>query len=310
MQLPLDDSFSMGFMTGIGSRAQAREVAASAQRLGYDSIFTGDHVAFTLPILDPLLQLAMLGCYAEDLQLGTAVYLLPLRHPVLAAKQVASLDRLCEGRLIFGVGVGGEFAGEFEACSVPVGERGARLEAALPLMRSLLRGEPTHSDHAFFPFPETRLIPSAQQAGGPPIWCGGRSDRALERMGRLADGWVSYVVTPEQYGQGLAKIAAAAEAAGREVERFDTAHLLFARVADDYETAFESANAHLSHRYAMDFSRATKRYAAIGSPADVAERLHAYREAGLRHVILDCVSEAEERPEQLQRFAEEVRPLL
>ena len=136
MQLPLDDSFRMGFMTGIGSRAQAREVAASAQRLGYDSIFTGDHVAFTLPILDPLLQLAMLGCYAEDLQLGTAVYLLPLRHPVLAAKQVASLDRLCEGRLIFGVGVGGEFAGEFEACSVPVGERGARLEAALPLMRS------------------------------------------------------------------------------------------------------------------------------------------------------------------------------
>ena len=138
MQLPLDDTFRMGFMTGIGSRADAQEVAQRAQSLGYDSIFTGDHVAFTLPILDPLLQLAMLGCYAEDLQIGTAVYLLPLRHPVLAAKQVASLDRLCEGRQIFGVGVGGEFELEYDALSIPLSERGARLEAALPLMRGLL----------------------------------------------------------------------------------------------------------------------------------------------------------------------------
>ena len=93
MQLPLDDTFRMGFMTGIGSRADAQEVAQRAQSLGYDSIFTGDHVAFTLPILDPLLQLSVLGSYAENLQIGTAVYLLPLRHPVLVAKQVASLDQ-------------------------------------------------------------------------------------------------------------------------------------------------------------------------------------------------------------------------
>ena len=130
-------------------------------------------------------------------------------------------------------------------------------------------------------------------------------------MGRLADGWISYVVTPEQYADGLAKIEAAAERAKRDVDPFGTGHLLFARVADDYESAFESANAHLSRRYAMDFSRATKRYAAIGAPADVAARMDEYRRAGVRHFILDTVADdASERKEQLERFAQEVRPLL
>jgi probable F420-dependent oxidoreductase len=310
MSLPLDDSLQVGFITGVGNRADAREVATRATELGYDSIWTGDHVAFTIPILDPLLQLAVLATYAEDVTIGTAVYLLPLRHPVLVAKQVTTLDRLSEGRFVFGVGVGGEFKGEFKACGVPVRERGARLEASLPRVRKLVRGEPTEGDDIFYPFPETTLSPRATHPEGPPIWCGGRAERALERIGRLADGWVSYVVTPEQYAKGLETIAASAEAVGRELERFDTGHLLFARVADDYESAFASANAHLSHRYAMDFSRATKRYAAIGSPADVAEKIHEFREAGLRHVILDTVGEPEERPEQLERFAKEVRPLL
>ena len=111
-------------------------------------------------------------------------------------------------------------------------------------MRGLLAGEPTRGDERFYPFPEIQLKPATQQPKMP-IWCGGRAPAALDRMGRLADGWISYVVTPDQYAKGLSKIEAGAERVGRELQSFGTAHLLFARVADDYETAFESANAHL-----------------------------------------------------------------
>ncbi len=99
-------------------------------RCGYDSLWVGDHVSFAVPILDPLLQLAQAAVVSRRLTLGTSVYLLPLRHPAPVAKQVATLDHLTEGRLIFGVGVGGEFPKEYEVCGVPHNERGARLAEA------------------------------------------------------------------------------------------------------------------------------------------------------------------------------------
>ncbi len=308
--LPLASGLKVGVMTGVGSPDAARATAESAEQLGFDSLWVGDHVAFAVPILDPLLQLAQLACFSEKIELGTAVYLLPLRHPVSTAKQVATLDQLCGGRLVFGVGVGGEFPGEYAACGVPVEERGARLSEAIPLLRALVRGEAVRGSGPHYPFPDTTLRPPSPQPGGPRIWCGGRSPAALRRTGRLADGWISYVVTPEQYRDGLTEIAGAAEKAGRPLERFDTAHLLFVRIDDSREAALETANEHLSQRYAMDFRRATDRYAALGRPADVAADIDRFREVGLRHVVLDCVGPARDRDAQLERFAAEVRPLL
>jgi probable F420-dependent oxidoreductase len=310
VDLPLDDALRVGFITGVASRSGARGVAELAERHGFDSVWTGDHVAFPVPILDAFQQLAQIAAHAEHLTLGTSVFLLPLRHPVLAAKQVASLDHLCDGRFVFGVGIGGEFPGEYAACEVPHGERGARLSAALPIVRALVRGEPAKGDGRFYHFPETVLAPAARQPEGPPIWCGGRAEAALRRIGRLADGWISYVVTPERFAEGLATITAAAREAGRRFERFGTSHLLFTRIDDDHERALDAATAHLSKRYAMDFRSAARRYAALGSPADVAAKVGAFRAAGVRHLILDMTGPLEDRDAQLQRFAEEVRPLL
>jgi probable F420-dependent oxidoreductase len=309
VDLPLDPRLRIGFIAGFDGREAGRSLAGTALRLGYESIWVGDHVAFPLPILDPFLQLAQLAAHGDQLELGTSVYLLPLRHPVLVAKQVASLDRLCDGRFVFGVGIGGEFPAEYQACGVPREERGARLSESIPLVRALVRGEATGGGR-FYPFPETRLRPAATRAEGPPIWCGGRAPAALARIGRMGDGWISYVVTPERYRQGLEQIAKAAEAEGRRVEHFGTSHLLFARIDDDPEAALEAANAHLSKRYAMDFREPTRRYAAYGRPADVAERIEAFRSAGVRHLILDMVGPAEDRDDQLERFSREVRPLL
>ena len=155
------------------------------------------------------------------------------------------------------------------------------------------------------------MQPPPRQAGGPPIWCGGRSDAALRRIGRSTDGWMSYVVTPDMFRQGLEKIDAAATAAGRSFDRsFGTAHLLFTRVDDTYEEALDAATISLSRRYAMDFRKAAQRYCALGPAAQVVESIRRFHEAGARHVILDFVGPYEERFAEIERFAGEALPLL
>jgi alkanesulfonate monooxygenase SsuD/methylene tetrahydromethanopterin reductase-like flavin-dependent oxidoreductase (luciferase family) len=287
------------------------ELVGLVDRCGYDSLWVGDHVAFAVSILDPLLQLAQAAVISRRLILGTNVYLLPLRHPGPVAKQVASLDHLCEGRLIFGVGIGGEFPKEFAVSGVPLAERGARLSAAIPLLRELWSGGPvSHASKYFGEFSEVAMQPPARQAGGPPIWCGGRADAALARTGRMADGYISYVVTPDQYRAALAKIDEAADAAGRTIDHFGTGHLLFARLDSSYETALDAAAKSLSQRYAMDFRRAAERYAALGEPEQVAARIRDFHAAGVRHVVIDLVGPYEERPRQIDNFAARVMPLL
>jgi alkanesulfonate monooxygenase SsuD/methylene tetrahydromethanopterin reductase-like flavin-dependent oxidoreductase (luciferase family) len=155
------------------------------------------------------------------------------------------------------------------------------------------------------------MLPPPRQCGGPPIWCGGRSDAALRRVGRLTGGWISYVVTPEMYAQGLVKIAAAAATAERRFEHgFGTAHLLFARIDETYEKALDVATSTLSRRYAMDFRKPAQRYCALGRPAAIAEAIPRFHAAGVRHVILDLLGPYEERDRQIKLFAAEGLPLL
>lgn len=280
-------------------------------RCGYDSLWTGDHVSFAMPILDPLLQLAQAAVVSRRLTLGTSVYLLPLRHPAPVAKQVATLDHLTEGRLIFGVGVGGEFPKEYEVCGVPHNERGARLAEGVAVLRKLWTGEKvSHTGRFYGPFTDVPMRPPPRQAGGPPLWFAGRTDAALRRIGRIGDGYLSYVVTPDMYSTALAKIDDAAAQAGRQPGRFGTGHLLFARLDDTYEHALDRATETLSVRYAMDFRKPAMRYCALGTPAQVAERIREFHAAGLRHVILDLLGPYEQRNAQIEQFAAEAMPLL
>ncbi len=321
MDLPLEPRLSIGYQhvlaptgyddaEGAAAGRDLPEVVRLLDSLGFDSIWSGDHVAFAGPILDPLVQLAQAAALSERLRIGTAVYLLPLRHPAPVAKQVATLDTISNGRVIFGVGVGGEFPLEFELCGVPVEERGARLSEGIRVLRKLWSGEATSNDGRFYPFPEVAIDPPPAQPGGPPIWCGGRADPALRRAGRIADGWMSYVVDPERYRRSLETIAAAAAEAGRKLERFGTSHLLFVRLDKDRESALAFAAEFLSVRYAMDFSRAAERYCALGEPEAVAEAIRAFHTAGMRHLVINALAPESEKAAQMQRFADQVMPLL
>jgi alkanesulfonate monooxygenase SsuD/methylene tetrahydromethanopterin reductase-like flavin-dependent oxidoreductase (luciferase family) len=280
-------------------------------RCGYDSLWVGDHISFPIPILDPFLQLAQAAVVSRRLTLGTSVLLLPLRHPTPIAKQVTTLDHLTEGRLILGVGVGGEFPKEYAACDVPHNERGARLTESVQVLRKFFSGEPvTHQGRYYGSFEDVPMSPPPRQIGGPPIWFAGRKQVALRRVGRMGDGYLAYVITPEMYRAALVTIGAAADGGGRTSVPFGTGHLLFTRIDDTYETALDRATETLSVRYAMDFRKAAARYCALGTPEDVVRCIREFHAAGVRHAVLDLLGPFEERRCQIERFAAEALPLL
>ncbi len=181
----------------------------------------------------------------------------------------------------------------------------------ITLLRKLWTGEPvSHAGRFYAAFDSVPMQPPARQAGGPPIWCGGRQEGALKRAGELADGWFAYAITPKMFKDGMATIEKAATAAGRVNAPFGTGHLLFPCIDDTYETALDAATKVLSHRYAMDCRRAAERYAALGRPEQVAAKIREFHDAGARHVVLDIVGPYEDRGQQITWFAQEVMPLL
>ncbi|GIS89145.1 MAG: hypothetical protein CM1200mP18_18550 [Gammaproteobacteria bacterium] len=148
MTLPLAEGLTLGVQTihrrtepsterWIPSLEDGRDVVELVDRLGFDSIWVGDHLAFAIPMLDPVVQLAQAAVFSTRLKFGTAVFLQPLRHPGPTAKQIATLDLLSSGRFIFGLGVGGEFESDFSVAGVPITERGSRLAESIEVMRKL-----------------------------------------------------------------------------------------------------------------------------------------------------------------------------
>ena len=180
MALPLDSGLKVGVQTihrrtepavGVWEPRidQLVEIVELVDRCGYDSIWMGDHVSFPIPMMDPLLMIAQAAVVSRRLTFGTGVYLLPLRHPAPVAKQVSTLDHLTEGRLIFGVGVGGEFPKEYELCGVPITERGARLSEGIKVLKKLWSGEAVSHSSKFYSFEDVPMQPPARQVGGPSL---------------------------------------------------------------------------------------------------------------------------------------------
>ncbi len=277
----------------LGQRARAVEA------LGFDSLWVGDHVAFHVAIPDPLTVLAFAAATTQSVTLGTAVYLLPLRHPTLTAKSTATLDRLSGGRLVLGVGVGGEFPPEFDAVGVPVRERGTRTDEAIPLLRRLWREARVAHQGRHFRFGPVALEPKPAQPEGPPIWVGGRAPVAIRRAGRLGDGYISHMASIEHYRTNLAAIARHAREGGRDGLRFGTAAFLFTALDTSFESAHRRAAALLGRLYARPFEDAARRYCLLGRAADCLEQMRGFGAAGARHFILAPLSDPDAFAEQV-----------
>jgi probable F420-dependent oxidoreductase len=301
---------AMGFGAQLSMHSPEEQFALvrRVEELGFDAVWTGDHVSFHNPLYESLTLLATYASITRRVKLGTAVYLLALRSPAVAAKMTATLDVLSGGRLVFGVGVGGENPKEFELCGVSHRERGARVTEAIDVVRTLWRDTPATFKGRFTSFEAVSVDPKPIQRPGPPIWVGGRSDAALARAGRQGDGWVSYVVQPERYAQSLEKIRSAAARAGRALEGFTAAHLAFITVGRDYESAKGAWVRALSKRYAQDFGPLAQRYGIIGTPEQCAEQIERFRSAGCTYMLMNAIGDPRDERAQLEEIAAEILP--
>ncbi len=292
---------------GIGLRRidNAVEDARTAEALGYEFVSTGEHVFFYGPIGNGLIQLAAAAGATETIKLMSTITLVPLYPPALLAKQVATLAQVSNGRFHFGVGVGGEFAKEFAACGVPVGERGARTNEALEVMERLYEGNKVTFDGRFTQLDGVTLAPRPEPP--PPVWISGRSDAAMRRCARFGIGWLPYMYTPEMLADSIAKIESFSEGLDRS-EPVAPGLFIFFAVHEDRNIAIDMASERLSKQYNQDFSKLVHRYALAGSPEDCIQRLQTYVKAGARTVILNSACPADYVDANERLFAESVLP--
>jgi len=298
--------FGLCFYLGPGPWQEAEKIEA----LGYDSLWTGEHIFFHGPTFAALTSLATLAARTRQVRLGTAVVLLPLRPPAVTAKEAASVDIISEGRLILGIGVGGEYPREFQACGVPHNERGARTSEAIRILRRLWCEDNVTFKGRFYQMEDVTLRPKPVQAGGPPIWVAGRSEAAMRRAGRLGNGYVPYLFSPERYRDALAKVHEFAREAGRDPEAIEPALYQFICLADSYEEAKSIAAADLQRRYNQPFEQIVDRYVVMGTPADCVRRLEQFAEAGVRHFIFVPITPEGQFMAHLEAYAREVVPRL
>ena len=253
---------------------------ARAHDAGIDHVCCGDHVSFFVGVgLDGLLQATMLTMLHPTLPVMTGVYLLPLRHPVLVARQLSDLDQLAPGRLVFGVGIGGEDRHEVEICGVDPSTRGRRMEESLTVLRQLLGGAPTTFHGEFFDLDDALVLPAPAQPM--PIIVGGRSDAAARRAGRLGDGWLGIWNSVRRFRDVVEMAGDEAARAGRADPPTQHAMQLWCGIADTKERARDRLAPAMEAFYQIPFERFEK-YSPYGTPEDVAEFLVPYVEAGCR----------------------------
>jgi probable F420-dependent oxidoreductase len=287
------------------------DLIRSIEELGFDSFWTGEHIVYHRPILDAVPILSVAAALTTRIGIGPATLLLPLRHPTLVAKEFSTLDVLSGGRVILTVGVGGDYPREFEACGVPLAERGRRATEAIEIIKRYWAGGRFDYEGQIFTLRDVDMLPLPVQKGGPPIWVSGRSDAAIHRAARLGDGFHPYMYTPEHCRIGFAKVRAHAREIGRELPPgYVFAIFQYVSLGDEPAEARARGARELRYRYDQDFDRLVDRYCIYGPPARVVEGLAAYAAAGTSYFILAPILTPGRQRHELERYAREVLPAL
>lgn len=230
--------------------------AQEVEELGFDSIWTVEHVAIPgghetpypysddgsmpggddLVMADPLIWLAFVAAATTTVRLATGVLVLPLNHPIRLAKAVASLDLLSGGRVVLGVGVGW-LTEEAELLDAPWTRRGARSEEQIHVLRALWTQESASFHGEFYSFDDVRSWPKPASAGGPPIVLGGHSEAVARRAGRIGDGFIPAPSDPDEIEHLVEVMRTAARDAGRDPREIE---ITCSRIGD-LETAIRLA---------------------------------------------------------------------
>jgi probable F420-dependent oxidoreductase len=199
--------------------------AARAEDAGYASLWSFQRLLVPdgsgmdpvyQSVLDPYAALAYLAAVTRTIRLGVAIVNMPFVSPAYLAKQAASLDVLCGGRHDLGLGIGW-MPEEFTASGADMARRGARAQEYIAVLRNLWAAGTAEFAGEFYTVPRSQVAPKPVQPGGPPVLLGGMARPALERAGRISDGWLTSSRTDlSRIAEGIGIVRGAAEAAGRD----------------------------------------------------------------------------------------------
>ncbi len=261
---------------------------------GFNHVFLADHVSFRNGAgADGFVETAALAQLHPSLGVMISIYLLPLRHPLPVARQLASMARVAPGRFTFGVGIGGEDPHELEVCGVSPRRRGVRANESLEIIQGLLRGEAVSFSGQAFEIDNAVIRPTPSIPI--PILVGGRSDAALTRTARFGDGWIGVWCSVKRYAQAVAKIETEAVLMGRP--GMDWCHGYQPWVGVDWQSATTAkavVKSGMEAFYKIPFEQ-FERYTPSGTPLEVATQLAPYVQAGCKMFNLKvCAKHPEE----------------
>ncbi len=229
-----------GIVTMETDPARLSDIARAADRLSFDCLWVTDHLIFgaevksrypyssdgatplrtDAPYLDAFSTLSYLAAITQRIRLGTAVYILPLRHPIVTARAAATVDVLSNGRLVLGVGAGW-MEEEFRIAGEDFRTRGARMDECVSVMKALWTQESASFNGRFFQFEPARLEPKPVQRPHPPLVFGGESEPALRRAARLGDGWIGMRHTAESVRDPIGRLLRYRQEHGRGGDPFE-----------------------------------------------------------------------------------------
>ena len=276
---------------------ERRAVVGNIVESGFDHIFMADHVSFRNGSgTDGFVEVAALSQLDPRVGVMISIYLLPLRHPLPVARQLASMARIAPGRMIFGVGIGGEDRHEIEICGVDPKRRGIRANESLEIIRGLLNGDAVSFSGVEFNISDAIIRPTPKKSI--PIIVGGRSDAALTRAAKYSEGWIGVWCSSERFRNAINIVDAEAEEYGRsEVDWCHGYQPWVGLDTKDSKKAFESVKRGMENFYRIPFEK-FERYTPSGTPTEVAEKLAPYVEAGCKVFNLKvCSQDAEEEVE-------------
>ena len=263
---------------GDADAAQWRQTIELAETAGLDHLAVGDHVAFhTGAGSDGMLAASTVLSVSDRLSTNTAVYLLPLRHPLLVARQLADISVRAPGRFTFGVGIGGEDRHEVEACGVDPTTRGRRMDECIQAVRQLLTGEPVDFEGEFVNLTQAQITPPV--ASTIPIVVGGRSDAAISRAGKHGDGWFGIWVSADRYERVITQMKEAGHNASRSEIKWTNALNIWCGVAKSSDAARPHVASAMEAFYGMPYERFEK-WSPAGPASELADFLIPYIAAG------------------------------
>ena len=274
-----------------------RRYAVRAEALGYASLWTQERVTGTQTSLDPITFLSYLAGQTTRVRLGVSVFVLPRHNPVHLAKHLASLDQLSGGRLIVGVGLGGN-AAELPMYGMSPERRVRRFIEHVEIMKALWTQSPASYAGDFYSFDGVSIAPQPVQKPHPPLWFGASAEPAVRRALRLGDGWTGAgSAGREAFSENLERVKGWLAEEGRDPASFPISKRVYLAIDDDEERA----RRRLKEWFAFYYGNAelAERVGVWGAAGRVQEQLAAWSEAGVSEFILNPVFDMEEHLERL-----------